>query len=166
MKQTELERDVDALIRPVAENMGVDIVWVGFQGGILSVLAEDPKTGHLGLDDCAALSRAISPVLEAADPIPAAYRLEVGSPGVERPLVRPKDYESYAGFDAKIELDMPLNGQKRFKGTLAGFKGDDTILLKTDAGEKELPFHGVRQAHLVITDALLKAGKEKVKHTA
>lgn len=165
MKQTELEREVDTLIRPVAEDMGIEIVWIGFQAGILSVLAEDPKTGHLGLDDCARLSRAISPVLEEKDPIPAAYRLEVGSPGVERPLVRPKDYESYIGFDAKIELELPVDGQKRFKGTLAGFK-DDTILLKTEAGEKELPFHGVRQAHLVLTDALMKAGKEKVKHNA
>lgn len=160
MKSSELERHITDLIRPIAAERGINIVWVNFQGGILQIMAEDPKTKTLGLDDCAALSRAISPVLESEDPISAPYRLEVSSPGVERPLVVAEDFTTYAGHMAKVELDMAINGQKRFKGILNGIKGT-CALIATDTGEKELPLDLIRTAHLVLTDAVMAAGKKK-----
>ncbi|MBN8521876.1 MAG: ribosome maturation factor RimP [Alphaproteobacteria bacterium] len=160
MKLSELERHIADLIRPIAAERGVNIVWVNFQGGILQIMAEDPTTKTLGLDDCAALSRAISPVLESEDPISAPYRLEVSSPGVERPLVTSEDFTTYAGHMAKVELDMALNGQKRFKGTLNGIKGDMALMI-TETGEKELPLDRIRSAHLLLTDEIMAAGKKK-----
>ena len=159
MKQTELERDIDALARPVAEKMGFEIVLVSFQAGILEILVEDPKTGKAGLDDCATLSRAISAVFELDDPIIEPYRLEVGSPGIERPLVKAEDFTRFAGFDAKIELNVAINGQRRFKGTLKGETGG-VITLTTDTGDKQLPLHDVVKARLVLTDDLMKASKQ------
>src|SRR5688572_16589052 len=116
MKQTELERHVSQVIAPVIQDMGFRLVWVNFQGGILQILAENPATGNLGLEECTRISRAISPVLEVEDPISGPYRLEVSSPGIERPLITAEDFRKYAGLEAKIELDAPLpNGQRRFK---------------------------------------------------
>jgi ribosome maturation factor RimP len=159
MKQSALETKVSDLIRPVVEDLGFALVLVEYAGGILSIFAEDPATGKLGLEDCAKISRAISGPLEEADPITSAYRLEISSPGIDRPLIEAKDYRRFAGFEAKIELDMPLeNGQRRFRGVIRDEK-DGVVTLVTDTGEASLPLHSVSKAKLVMSDELIKATK-------
>lgn len=159
MKLSVLEQKIDALARPVIEDMGFRLVLVDYQGGILSLLAEDPATGKLGLEDCAKISRALNPVIEEADPIKGAYRLEVSSPGIDRPLIDANDYRRFAGFEAKVELDTPLaNGQRRFRGVIRDEK-DGVITLATDNGNASLPLADVSKARLVLTDDLMKASK-------
>ncbi len=160
MKETTLESKVTEIARPVVQDLGFDLVCVRYQGGALQVMAEDPSTHNLGVDDCAKLSRALSAVLDVEDPIEGHYRLEVSSPGIDRPLLRLEDFARFEGYEAKIELDIPLEGQKRFRGSLNGVR-DNMIALLTDQGEVALPFESVHKAKLVLTDALLKATSEK-----
>ncbi len=113
--------------------------------------------GSMSIDDCAALSHAISPVLDIADPIASEYTLEVSSPGIDRPLTRAKDFERWAGHEAKVELDRLLDGRKRFKGVLKGIEGDTIALELSDTHETVLlPFQDIGEAKLVLTDELLK----------
>ena len=161
MKTTPLENKISEIARPVIEDMGLDLVCVKVigEGGSRSVqiMAEDPKTRRLGIDDCTKLSKAISMVMDVEDPIEGAYRLEVSSPGIDRPLVREQDFEDFAGFEAKIETDTPAeNGQKRFRGQIKGLK-DGIVLLDTDTGEVEIPFGSLNKAKLVLTDELINA---------
>lgn len=149
---------VTELIEPVAASLGYELVRVRFKGHVLQVMAEKPD-GTMRIEDCTILSRAISPVLDAADPISENYSLEVSSPGIDRPLTREKDFINWAGHEAKIELTRPLDKQKRFRGILKGFK-DDAALLEiqgTDGAETvALPFSAIGEAKLVLTDELLK----------
>lgn len=159
MKQSALEQKIDDLARPVFEELGFRLVLVEYQSGILSLLAEDPATGKLGLEDCAKISRALNPVMEEADPIKGAYRLEVSSPGIDRPLIDGNDYNRFKGFEAKIELETPTEkGQRRFRGVIQGEKSG-VITLLTDTGEAQLPLGSVGKAKLVLTDELIKASK-------
>jgi len=126
------------LIDPVAEGQGYSIVRLRLMGGDrarrLQIMAERPD-GSMPVEDCARLARAVSQVLDDADPIRGEYMLEVSSPGVDRPLTRLADFETYEGFQAKLELDRVAEGRKRFKGELAGVEGDlvDEALLKRGA---------------------------------
>ena len=167
MRLTPLEQKVSRTIAPVIADMGFALVHVEMtsenNSAILRVLAENPVTRELNIDDCARLSRAVGTALDVEDIIHGAYRLELSSPGVARPLVRQADFTEYAGFEAKIEIDPPLpTGQKRFRGWLRG-ANDDNVLLETEEGPFELPFHCIQKARLVLTDDLLKAGQEKRK---
>ncbi len=153
------------LIDPVAEAAGYEVVRLRLMGGErqrrLQVMAERPADGDMNVEDCARLSRAISEVLDAADPIAGEYVLEVSSPGVDRPLTRLKDFESYEGYEARIELDRLAEGRKRFRGKLAGVE-DDSIAIDLE-GEDEtalIPFAWVSDAKLVLTDQLMKRGAE------
>lgn len=159
MKLNALEQRIDGIIRPVIEELGFSLNWIEYKGGTLQVFAENPKNGNLNLAECTLISREISPILEVEDPIDSAYRLEVSSPSVDRLLVRESDYERYTGFIAKIELETPLEGQKRFRGTIEE-KKDGEIALKTDTGLVNLPFRDISKAKLVMTDDLMKASKE------
>lgn len=162
MKQSALEVKVTDLIRPVVEDLGFRLVLVEYAGGILQILAEDPQTGKLGLEDCAKLSRALSPVMDEADPIKGAYRLEISSPGIDRPLIEAQDYRRFAGFEAKIELDAPAeNGQRRFRGVIRDEK-NGVVTLMTDTGEASLPLASVSKAKLVMSDELIKATKNGI----
>jgi len=149
------------IIAPVVEAQGLALVRVSLQGGrrsqTLQIMAEDPETGQLTLDQCAELSRALDPVLEEADPIEAEYRLEVSSPGIDRPLTRPGDWERWAGHRARVTLDSPLGGRKRFDGTVRGLRGDEVELDVPGLGETRLPLAAVQTAKLVLTDELIKA---------
>lgn len=158
MKLNALEQKIDGIIRPAIEDLGFDLVWLEFSGGALQIYAEDPKTGNLTLKNCTDISREVSPLLEVEDPIDGAYRLEVSSPGIDRLLTREKDYNRYAGFTVKIELDMPMDGQKRFRGEIEGEK-DGEIALKTDTGLVNLRFSDISKAKLVMTDDLIEASK-------
>lgn len=153
---------IAALIEPEAKALGFELVRVAMFGGrsdpTLQVMAERPDTRQLDLADCEALSRRVSEVLDAADPIEEAYRLEVSSPGIDRPLTRLKDYRDWAGFDARFRLVEPQDGRKQFDARLNGVEDDILQLsLAKGAGDLAVPFARVASAKLLLTDALLKA---------
>lgn len=155
--------EIARLVEPVVRAQGLALVRVSLQGGrhsaTLQVMAEDPATGQLTLDQCADLSRALDPVLDEADPIPDEYRLEVSSPGIDRPLTRREDWTRYAGHRARATLDVPLDGRKRFDGTVIGLDGDLVVIDVQGLGIARLPFEAVHTAKLVLTDELIKATK-------
>jgi ribosome maturation factor RimP len=147
---------------PVLAGLGYRLVRVrisGLDGCTVQIMAERPD-GTMAIEDCEAASRALSPVLDVADPIESAYRLEISSPGIDRPLVRHSDFERYAGHVAKIELSAPLDGRRRFRGVLVGTEGDAVRLRRDDAAPGEvaevvLPIEAMAEARLVLTDALV-----------
>ena len=130
---------VAAIAEPVIEGLGYRLVRVkvsGADGCTVQIMAERPD-GSMTVEDCEDVSRALSPVLDVADPIERAYRLEISSPGLDRPLVRKSDFERYAGHLARIEMEVPVDGRKRFRGLLLGTEGDMARLRRDDAGEDE-----------------------------
>jgi ribosome maturation factor RimP len=145
------------LAEPVLEELGFRLVRVkisGRDGGTVQIMAERPN-GEMTVDDCATISRRLSPVLDAYDPMPGTYRLEISSPGIDRPLVRPSDFALWAGHAAKIELKEPVDGRKRFKGTIEDVV-DEEVHLKIELdGQAEpviigLPFSLISEAKLVV----------------
>lgn len=159
---------LNAIIAPEAEAMGLALVRVAFFGGdsdpTLQVMAERPDTRQLTIDDCADLSRRISDRLDALeeagkDPIDAAYRLEVSSPGIDRPLTRPADFADWAGHEAKIALKEKRDGRQRFNGELVGIdpKGDVVMITDKEGVQHHLPFDAIDTAKLVLTDKLIAA---------
>jgi len=155
---------IRALISPTAEDMGFEIVRVRLLGGengrILQIMAERPD-GTMNIEGCAELSRALSALLDVEDPIDASYDLEVSSPGIDRPLTRPKDFENYAGFDAKLELQTPIDGRRRFKGKLEGVDGGEVLMRVQLEGKSEpevigLAWHLLADAKLILTDELIR----------
>ena len=159
---------LNAIIAPEAEAMGLALVRVAFFGGdsdpTLQVMAERPDTRQLTIDDCADLSRRISERLDALeeagkDPIDGAYRLEVSSPGIDRPLTRPADFADWAGHEAKIALKEKRDGRQRFNGELVGIdpKGDVVMILDKEGVQHHLPFDAIDTAKLVLTDKLIAA---------
>ncbi|MDB5419679.1 MAG: hypothetical protein JWP50_3098 [Phenylobacterium sp.] len=152
------------LLDPVAEAAGYEIVRLRLMGGSetrrLQIMAERPD-GEMVIEDCAQLSRAISEVLDAADPISGEYTLEVSSPGVDRPLTRLKDFETYEGYEVRLELDRLAEGRKRFRGQLVGVDGDNVALdLEGEAETILVPFAWIVEAKLVLTDDLMKRGAQ------
>lgn len=157
MKNTPLERKLISISEPVIKDLGFNLVQLEFKSGVLQILAEDPKTGNLSLDDCTAINKMLSPLLEVEDPIPGAYTLEISSPGIDRPLIRAEDFAKYAGFEAKVELDESVNSsQKRFRGRIVGMK-DGFVTLLVDNKEHRLELEAIKKARLVLTDELIKA---------
>jgi ribosome maturation factor RimP len=151
--------DITPLIEPSLEAMGYRLVRVAFLGArraTLQIMAERIDDAPMTVDDCTEISRSVSALLDVADPIAGAYMLEVSSPGLDRPLTRPEDYDRFAGFEAKLELNQPFDGRKRFRGRLLGRDGDHVRLI-AEIGEARLPFAVITKAKLVITDDLLKA---------
>ncbi|MCK6418996.1 MAG: ribosome maturation factor RimP [Alphaproteobacteria bacterium] len=161
MRITPLESRIETLARPIAAEMGLEIVCARMigEGGSrsLQVMAEDPATGQIGIEQCAALSRSLSAILDVEDIVQGSYRLEISSPGIDRPLIRLEDFIVYQGHEAKIETDSPnAQGQKRFKGILEGVL-DNMIQLQTEQGPASIAYETIRKAKLVLTDRLLKA---------
>lgn len=163
--KTAEDRALLELIDPVAESLGLAIVRVRLMGGTLrrrlQIMAERLVDNDISVEECARLSRAVSEVMDAADPISGEYLLEVSSPGIDRPLTRLIDFELFEGFEARLETDRMVEGRKRFKGILAGVE-DDAIAIDLD-GEDEtalIPFDWLADAKLVMTDALLKRGAQ------
>ncbi len=148
------------LIEPEVEALGFALVRVKMMGGnadpTLQVMAERPETRQLTIDDCAAISRRLSDVLDAADPIERSYRLEVSSPGIDRPLTRLADFEDWAGHEAKISLVEPVLGRKRFTGVLAGREGEAIHADVEGEGEMTFDFKNIHAAKLVLTDRLIE----------
>lgn len=158
------EEELRALLEPAVAAAGLELVRVRFfpqPAPTLQVMVEDPATRTLDIDGCARLSRILSDVLDAADPIAGEYNLEVSSPGIDRPLTRLKDFRDWAGHLAQFELDAPreLNGQqmKRFKAELAGTDGEDVLAHHPRVGALRIPHEAIREAALVLTDALIAA---------
>lgn len=154
------------LIETEAKALGFDLVRVALFGKgderTLQVMAERPDTRQLTIDDCADLSRRISDVLDALeeagrDPIEGAYRLEVSSPGIDRPLTRLSDYADWAGHEAKLTLDEPLDGQKQFRGEIAGVEGEEIAIRNRTGTVAHVPFGRIIDAKLVLTDKLIAA---------
>ena len=153
------------LLDPVAEAAGYAIVRLRLMGGEharrLQIMAERPSDGDMNVEDCAQLSRAISEIMDAADPIAGEYTLEVSSPGVDRPLTRLGDFETFEGYEARIELDRLAEGRKRFKGVLAGVEGDQIAFdLEGEEETAMIPFAWIVEAKLVLSDQLMKRGAD------
>lgn len=163
--RTAQDRQLIELIDPIAESLGLDIVRVRLMGGTLrqrlQIMAERPSDNDISVEECARLSRAVSEVFDAADPIPGEYLLEVSSPGVDRPLTRLKDFDLFEGFEARLEADRMIEGRKRFKGIVAGTEGENVCMdLDGEDDTALIPFDWLVDAKLVMTDALLKRGAE------
>lgn len=170
---------VSAVAGPVLQGMGYRLVRIkisGEQGCTVQIMAERPD-GTMQIDDCEAISRALSPVLDVADPIDRAYRLEISSPGIDRPLVRRSDFERYAGYLVKIEMAVAHQGRKRFRGLLGAVDGDAVHLTRADCRKDEDPqvllvMEDIADARLVLTDELIaesmrrgKAAERELKQT-
>jgi len=159
MSRSRIEA-VEALIAPSLTGLGYEVVRVKLMGTArptLQIMAERLDERAMTVEDCAAISRTVSAILDVEDPISGAYTLEVSSPGLDRPLVRPNDFERFAGLEAKIELRESLNGRRRYRGVLAGC-ADAVVTIVTEDGTAALPFDEIDNAKLVITDELLAAG--------
>ncbi len=157
---------IEAMIAPSLEAMGYRVVRVAVTGGrraTLQIMAERSDEQAMTVEDCADISRTVSALLDVADPIAGAYTLEVSSPGIDRPLVKREDYARFAGFEAKIELNQPRDGRRRFRGKLLGVDGDEVRLLVDDA-PVALPLNAVARAKLVLTDELLAASRGEPRH--
>src|SRR5438270_8296583 len=161
---------VSAVAGPVLEGMGYRLVRIRISreaGCTVQIMAERPD-GSMQIEDCEAISRALSPVLDVADPIERAYRLEISSPGIDRPLVRRSDFERYAGHLVKIEMAVAHQGRKRFRGTLGGIEGDAVRLHREDtrAGDDDsalLVMEDIAEARLVLTDELIAESMRRGK---
>jgi ribosome maturation factor RimP len=162
---------VAAIVEPILADLGYRLVRVcisGSAGGTVQIMAERPD-GTMAIEDCEAASRALSPVLDVADPIEGPYRLEISSPGIDRPLVRRSDFERYAGHVAHVEMLAPVDGRRRFRGELIGAEGECARLRCTDKitaehAEVLLRIDDMSEARLVLTDALISESLRRSKH--
>jgi len=153
---------IENLISPTIEILGFEIVRIEVLGEInpcLQIMAERIDEAGMNVDDCAQISRAVSAILDIEDPITNAYTLEVISPGMDRPLVKRKHFERFAGAEIRLEKRGQGDEQRRYRGDLKGIKGDDVVLL-IKGEEMLIPFADVQKAKIVITDALIAAAKE------
>jgi ribosome maturation factor RimP len=154
---------VAAVIEPAIQDLGYRLVRVkvsAVNGCTVQIMAERPD-GTMTVEDCETVSRAVSPVLDLEDPVERAYYLEVSSPGMDRPLVRPSDFARWAGHEAKLETSLPIDGRKRFRGLVRGVEGGDAVVELPDVPEGtdpmvRLPLNELREARLVLTDELVR----------
>ncbi len=153
---SELLRRIEDIVAPTVVGMGYELVRVAMsRGGTLQIMIEPANGGPMDVEACATLSRALSAVLDVEDPIAGSYTLEVSSPGIDRPLTREKDYVRWAGHVVRVESAQPIDGRRRFKGTLLGLEGGAIRLKLEDGQEVALPLGAVAKAKLELTDALL-----------
>ena len=159
--KTSMDRRLAEIITPVLEDMGFELVRVRLMGGktaTLQIMAERPG-GGIEVDDCAEISNAVSAVLDVEDPIEDAYALEVSSPGIDRPLTRLKDFDTWESYVAKLETDELIDGRKRFKGVLQGTEGDEVLVeIEVDGAPVTigLKFDWLSEAKLILTDDLIR----------
>jgi ribosome maturation factor RimP len=152
--------EIARLVEPTLMAMGYQLVRVQFGGSAgrptLQIMAERSDGQAMAVEDCAEISRTLSALLDVEDPVQGPYLLEVSSPGIDRPLVRPSDYERFAGFEARLELRQPIEGRRRFKGRLAGLESGRVRVMEP-SGEVSLPLDDISKAKLVLTDELIAA---------
>jgi ribosome maturation factor RimP len=158
-----LVEQLETLLLPTLESMGFNLVQIKMMDGnktkLLQIMAEKPD-GSMTVDHCAEISHQVSAILDVEDIIPGEYRLEISSPGIDRPLVKHKDYDDYVGHVAKIELALPVNGRKRYTGTIKTLVGD-ILTIEVDGKPVALDLTDVQSAKLVLTDALIKQHMKK-----
>ncbi len=158
--KTAIDRRLAEIVTPVIEDLGFELVRIRLMGGktaTLQIMADRPE-GGINVEDCAEISTAVSATLDVEDPVEDAYMLEVSSPGIDRPLTRLKDFDTYEGYEARIETNQPIDGRKRFKGVLAGIEGEDVLINIEDQGEivtVGLNFDWLADAKLILTDELI-----------
>jgi ribosome maturation factor RimP len=167
-RETGPAQRVAALAEPVLAEMGFRLVRVRMSGPTLQIMAERPD-GTFTIDDCEAVSRALSPILDVEDVIAARYHLEISSPGIDRPLVRPSDFEAWAGHEVKLDMAVPVAGRKRFKGNLEGYhEGEVRLFIENPEGAAKepvligVPFADINEAKLVLTDELIAAARSRL----
>jgi ribosome maturation factor RimP len=163
----QIQDKVARLIEAPLQDMGYELVRISLSGGdrpILQIMAERAADGLMSVEDCTAISHTVSLLLDAEDPITSAYSLEVSSPGIDRPLTRPKDFERYAGFEVRMETREPVLGRRRFRGRLLGI-ADDNVSVSTEAGDAIVPFGAIAKAQLVLTDELIAASTSAQQKT-
>jgi ribosome maturation factor RimP len=151
-----IDRRLAAIVTPTIEGLGFELVRLRLMSGrraVLQIMAEKPE-GGIEVEDCARISRAVSAVLDVEDPISGEYTLEVSSPGIDRPLTRLKDFDRYAGYEARLETSEMIDGRRRFKGMLAGVQ-DGEVLVEIPEGTIGLAYDMLADAKLVLTDALI-----------
>ena len=156
----QIERE----ITPALKDMGYEVVRVvlnGTETKVLQVMAERSDRIDMTVDDCADISRTISALLDVSDPFPFRYTLEVSSPGLDRPLLKPADYARFAGDEAKIELNHEINGRKRFKCRLKGLTDKQEVLFDFEGKEMSVPFSDIAKAKLILTDELIQKHQNK-----
>ena len=147
---------LEPVFEPVIEKAGFKLVRLRIMGGAsrtLQVMAERPD-GSMDVEGCTSLSHALLDFIEAEDPIEGDYEIEVSSPGIDRPLTRPADFSRWSGHEAKIELNAPVEGRKRFRATLMGLDGSD-VMIRADNADIKFPFRAIANAKLVLTDKLI-----------
>ncbi|MFN3460201.1 MAG: ribosome maturation factor RimP [Oceanibaculum sp.] len=158
----ELTDRIAEMLAPSLQAMGYDLVRVQLMGGnraVLQIMADRLDEAPMTVEDCADISRSVSALLDVEDPIKTAYTLEVSSPGIDRPLVRARDFERYAGFEAKLDAKVPVEGRKRFRGRLLGLDADGAVVMDTDAGELHIAVADIARAKLILTDELIAASQ-------
>nr|WP_203564985.1 ribosome maturation factor RimP [Aliiroseovarius sp. PrR006] len=167
--KSAIDRRLAEIVSPVIEDMGFELVRLRLMGGntpTLQIMAERPD-GGIEVDDCAQISTALSAILDVEDPIEENYALEVGSPGIDRPLTRLKDFDAWSGYVAKIETSELIDGRKRFKGNLAGVEGNEVLIEIENQGEEViigLDFDWLADAKLVLTDDLIREALRQRKN--
>jgi len=152
---------VEELIAPSLEALGFELVRVRFGGPgrpTLQIMIERQDREALTVDDCASASKAISALLDVEDPIGGAYNLEISSPGLDRPLTRIEDFERFAGFEAKIEVTLPVDGRKRLRGQVLGVENGN-VRISRDEGSHSVPFETIKKAKLILTDELISSAQ-------
>lgn len=170
IKETGLAAGIADLAEPVLESLGFRLVLARIlqgQGTIVEILVERPD-GSMTIDDCRTVSLGLSPVLDVHDPLPGTYRLQISSPGIDRPLVRPSDFDQWAGFEVKIELKELVDGRRRFRGIIEGHE-DGEARIEVDLGKEQgvkligIPLSMIAEAKLVLTDALVRESLQRTK---
>lgn len=154
--KTAIDRRLADIVGPVIEGLGFELVRIRLMGGrtrTLQIMADRPD-GGIDVDDCAAISTAVSAVLDVEDPVEDNYILEVSSPGIDRPLTRLKDFDMWSGWEARIETTELIDGRRRFKGTLAGIEGKE-VLIEVEEGTIGLQFDWLSDAKLILTEELI-----------
>ncbi|MDX2143777.1 MAG: ribosome maturation factor RimP [Rhodospirillaceae bacterium] len=153
--------ELEARIAPTLEAMGYEVVRVGLTSGTgrrtLQVMADRADGSLIAVDDCEAISTTLSAIFDVEEPVTGAYDLEVSSAGIDRPLTRAKDFRDFAGFEAKLETKLPLNGRRRFKGKIVGLNAAGQAVLNVDDAEVSFDMDAILSAKLILTDALIKA---------
>jgi ribosome maturation factor RimP len=169
IRETGVAAAVAALVEPVLEHLGFRLVRVrvaGRDGQTVQIMVDRPA-GIVSVDDCEAISRELSPLLDAHDPMPGSYRLEISSPGIDRPLVRPSDFATWVGHEAKIELKEPVNARKRYRGVVEGFENNEVrVVCELDQLGRQVlgfPVDLIAEARLVLTDELIRETLRRAK---
>ena len=163
--KTLLESRILLIAKPIIQDMGFEVIRIRLIDGkskLIQIMIDSPKM-NITVDDCANISNELSAAIDVEDPYEDTFNLEVSSPGIDRPLTRLRDFDQWSGYEAKLETNTAIEGQKRFKGILSGTDGDE-VLIKLDIGTIGLKFDWLSDAKLILTDALIRETLQNQKN--